>query len=74
LRLVTLNHFTNQFYDLMEIFRIGGHALYTNYLFLGALANCDQMTEDQIIKIEYYATAHTQVERLDATTPNSRPV
>ncbi len=37
LRFVTLNHFANQFYDLIEIFRIGGHAPYTNYLFLGAL-------------------------------------
>jgi len=24
-----------QFYDLLEIFRIGGHSPYTNYLFLG---------------------------------------
>ena len=37
LRLVTLNHFSSQFYDLIEIFRIGGYAPYTNYLFLGAL-------------------------------------
>jgi hypothetical protein len=35
-RLVTLNHFSSQFYDLIEIFRIGGYAPYTNYLFLGA--------------------------------------
>jgi surface polysaccharide O-acyltransferase-like enzyme len=34
--LVTLNHFSSQFYDLIEIFRIGGYAPYTNYLFLGA--------------------------------------
>jgi len=32
---VTLNHFSSQFYDLIEIFRIGGYAPYTNYLFLG---------------------------------------
>lgn len=25
----------SQFYDLVEIFRIGGHAPHTNYLFLG---------------------------------------
>ena len=25
-----------QFYDLLEIFRIGGHSPYTNYLFLGS--------------------------------------
>ncbi len=37
LRLVTLNHFSNQFYDLIEIFRIGGHAPYTNYWFLSVL-------------------------------------
>ena len=37
LRVVTLNHFSSQFYDLIEIFRIGGYAPYTNYLFLGAL-------------------------------------
>ena len=36
LRLVTPNHFSSQFYDLIEIFRIGGYAPYTNYLFLGA--------------------------------------
>ena len=28
----------SQFYDLIEIFRIGGYAPYTNYLFLGALS------------------------------------
>jgi hypothetical protein len=33
---VTLNNFSSQFYDLIEIFRIGGYAPYTNYLFLGA--------------------------------------
>jgi serine/threonine-protein phosphatase PPG1 len=33
--LVTLDHFSSQFYDLIEIFRIGGYAPYTNYLFLG---------------------------------------
>jgi hypothetical protein len=33
--LVILNHFSSQFYDLIEIFRIGGYAPYTNYLFLG---------------------------------------
>jgi len=38
LRLVTLNHFSSQFYDLIEIFRIGGYAPYTNYLFLGAIS------------------------------------
>ena len=27
--------FPSQFYDLIEIFRIGGHAPHTNYLFLG---------------------------------------
>ena len=26
----------SQFYDLIEIFRIGGYAPHTNYLFLGA--------------------------------------
>lgn len=30
-----LNHTTSQFYDLIEIFRIGGYAPHTNYLFLG---------------------------------------
>jgi serine/threonine-protein phosphatase PPG1 len=35
---VTLNRFSSQFYDLIEIFRIGGYAPYTNYLFLGACA------------------------------------
>jgi len=30
-----LNHPPSQFYDLIEIFRIGGHAPNTNYLFLG---------------------------------------
>lgn len=29
-------HCTSQFYDLVEIFRIGGYAPHTNYLFLGA--------------------------------------
>jgi hypothetical protein len=29
-----INH-PSQFYDLVEIFRIGGYAPYTNYLFLG---------------------------------------
>jgi hypothetical protein len=28
--------FTRQFYDLIEIFRIGGYCPHTNYLFLGA--------------------------------------
>lgn len=28
-----------QFYDLLEIFRIGGHSPYTNYLFLGSRAS-----------------------------------
>ena len=27
---------SSQFYDLIEIFRIGGYAPHTNYLFLGA--------------------------------------
>jgi serine/threonine-protein phosphatase PPG1 len=31
--LITLN--PSQFYDLVEIFRIGGYAPETNYLFLG---------------------------------------
>jgi hypothetical protein len=30
-----LNHPPSQFYDLIEIFRIGGYAPHTNYLFLG---------------------------------------
>lgn len=29
------NHVSSQFYDLIEIFRIGGYAPNTNYLFLG---------------------------------------
>ena len=29
---------SRQFYDLVEIFRIGGYAPHTNYLFLGACA------------------------------------
>jgi hypothetical protein len=28
----------SQFYDLIEIFRIGGYSPHTNYLFLGTLA------------------------------------
>ena len=28
---------SSQFYDLIEIFRIGGYAPHTNYLFLGKL-------------------------------------
>jgi hypothetical protein len=31
-----LTSHSSQFYDLIEIFRIGGYAPNTNYLFLGA--------------------------------------
>lgn len=30
---------TRQFYDLIEIFRIGGYSPHTNYLFLGRCGN-----------------------------------
>jgi len=32
-----IHDFSSQFYDLIEIFRIGGYAPHTNYLFLGDL-------------------------------------
>lgn len=35
LLLPLFNHLRSQFYDLIEIFRIGGYSPHTNYLFLG---------------------------------------
>lgn len=32
---LALIQYSSQFYDLIEIFRIGGYAPHTNYLFLG---------------------------------------
>lgn len=33
--MLTCHSFSRQFYDLIEIFRIGGYSPHTNYLFLG---------------------------------------
>lgn len=33
-----------QFYDLIEIFRIGGYCPDTNYLFLGSYTDCTSST------------------------------
>ena len=37
--LLLTTHYPSQFYDLVEIFRIGGYAPHTNYLFLGVFTH-----------------------------------
>ncbi|EEB96232.1 hypothetical protein MPER_04665, partial [Moniliophthora perniciosa FA553] len=59
-----------QFYDLIEIFRIGGYAPHTNYLFLGDVETISLLTclklrypdRVQLIRGNHESRAVTQVE------------
>ena len=76
----TLNNHTRQFYDLIEIFRIGGYAPNTNYLFLGAriapiapsrswLTLCRRLRRPRALQ----RRDHIPPDVLEAAVPRPRP-
>jgi len=68
LKSFTINCHSSQFYDLIEIFRIGGYAPHTNYLFLGKSTSITTYSFDSFLAGDYVDRGLFSVETISLLT------